>query len=128
MSAQGAEQPPSPSDGGIPCQSRGFRVACLQFAPKLGQVQENMDKAERLLEDVEDQINWLLLPEMAFTGKSADFPKLSEMAREKDPSKRSILFKTILGLLLGNGELLLSFLGYFNQHRPIARWREKIQT
>ena len=57
-----------------------MRIACLQFAPKLGAVKENMDKADSILASTADlkvpedrqadsRHLWLVLPEMAFSGK-----------------------------------------------------------
>jgi protein N-terminal amidase len=56
-----------------------MRIACLQFAPKLGRVKENMENADAILAKTQD-LNpsegrpadhrplWLVLPEMAFSG------------------------------------------------------------
>jgi hypothetical protein len=47
-----------------------MKIGCLQFAPKLGQVQENMRKADSLLQDVlPGHLDLLVLPEMAFSGE-----------------------------------------------------------
>lgn len=46
-----------------------MKIACLQFAPKLGDVKYNMQKANAILEKSElADIKWLILPELAFTG------------------------------------------------------------
>jgi protein N-terminal amidase len=55
-----------------------MKVACLQFAPKLGRVDDNMKTASRMLATQHDMgelrppadngVLWLVLPEMAFTG------------------------------------------------------------
>jgi predicted amidohydrolase len=58
-----------------------MRVGCLQFAPKLGAVKENMDKADAILASTSELRTpegrppdtrhlWLVLPEMAFSGTS----------------------------------------------------------
>jgi predicted amidohydrolase len=55
-----------------------MRIAVLQFAPKLGAVKENMEAAEAILGETEELTAqrehgvplWLVLPEMAFSGKS----------------------------------------------------------
>lgn len=47
-----------------------MKVGCLQFAPKLGEVQVNIRKADSLLEDTSSsELGLLILPEMAFSGK-----------------------------------------------------------
>jgi predicted amidohydrolase len=47
-----------------------MKVGCLQFAPKLGEVHENIRKADSLLEDTSSsELDLLVLPEMAFSGK-----------------------------------------------------------
>jgi protein N-terminal amidase len=53
-----------------------MKVACLQFAPELGKVKENIERADRLLEASAAELRtpqdgrslWLVLPEMAFSG------------------------------------------------------------
>lgn len=49
-----------------------MRIACLQFAPQVGDVSSNIARAEAVLskadpEDLED-LDLLVLPEMAFSG------------------------------------------------------------
>ena len=47
-----------------------MKIACLQLAPELYRLDENMAKADALLEHVKPgDIDLLVLPEMAFTGK-----------------------------------------------------------
>jgi protein N-terminal amidase len=47
-----------------------MKVGCLQFAPKLGEVKENIRKADSLLEDTSSsELDLLVLPEMAFSGE-----------------------------------------------------------
>ena len=48
-------------------------IAILQFAPEIGEIASNVKRAERLLQEAEDEgrldgIDILVLPEMAFTG------------------------------------------------------------
>lgn len=59
-------------------EARGakMKIACLQFAPQLGKVQANMERAIKILEETNDlrptadgRPLWLVLPEMAFSGK-----------------------------------------------------------
>lgn len=46
-----------------------MRIACLQLAPELGKVQENIERAETILNDADlEGIDLLILPELAFTG------------------------------------------------------------
>ena len=46
-----------------------MRVACLQIAPKLGAVAENIASAEERLVGAKDgDVELLVLPEMAFSG------------------------------------------------------------
>ena len=48
-----------------------MRVACLQFAPEVGKVQENLARADNILSGTQlpSDLDWLVLPELAFTGK-----------------------------------------------------------
>lgn len=48
-----------------------MKVACLQFAPEVGKVFENIARADRILADAQLplDIDWLILPELAFTGR-----------------------------------------------------------
>ncbi|KAF3916938.1 hypothetical protein ABW21_db0208894 [Orbilia brochopaga] len=51
-----------------------MKIACLQFDPQIGKVQENIHRADDILqhalgiEDVQDKVDILVLPELAFTG------------------------------------------------------------
>ncbi|KAF3901745.1 hypothetical protein AA313_de0201839 [Arthrobotrys entomopaga] len=51
-----------------------MKIACLQFDPQIGKVQENIQKADEILEsslgieDVQGKVDVLVLPELAFTG------------------------------------------------------------
>lgn len=47
-----------------------MKVACLQFAPELGKVEENMRRADAILSQtvLPAKLDWLILPEMAFSG------------------------------------------------------------
>ena len=52
-----------------------MRIATVQFAPKVGEVQSNIDRANALIEGGRksgalDSIDVLVLPEMAFSGMS----------------------------------------------------------
>ena len=47
-----------------------MKIACVQFAPKLGEVKNNIAKVDSLLETVShSDVDWLVLPELAFTGR-----------------------------------------------------------
>lgn len=46
-----------------------MRIACLQFAPEVGAVDENLDKADAVLREADpSDLDLLILPELAFTG------------------------------------------------------------
>ncbi|QDS70162.1 hypothetical protein FKW77_006076 [Venturia effusa] len=68
-----------------------MRIACLQFAPQLGKVQANMEKANKILEETNDlrptvdgRPLWLILPEMAFSGYN--FQTLEEVTPFLEPT------------------------------------------
>lgn len=49
-----------------------MRIACLQFAPQVGDIDNNLNRADSVLakanpDDLED-LDLLVLPELAFTG------------------------------------------------------------
>jgi protein N-terminal amidase len=51
-----------------------MKIACLQFAPELGMVEKNIEKANSILSSTPqlqhrgDQPVWLVLPELSFSG------------------------------------------------------------
>ncbi len=48
-----------------------MRIACLQFSPVLGDVENNLTRAEAVLAKANPQdLDILVLPELAFTGQS----------------------------------------------------------
>lgn len=53
-----------------------MRIACLQFAPQVGDVDNNLNRADAVLakanQDDIDSLDLLVLPELAFSG--TDFP------------------------------------------------------
>ena len=52
-----------------------MRIACLQFDPELGRLPENIARANVLLEAASPQnLDLLVLPELAFTGPSSPRP------------------------------------------------------
>jgi protein N-terminal amidase len=47
-----------------------MRIACLQFAPSLGKITQNIQRAEAILKNaVPRNLDLLILPELAFTGE-----------------------------------------------------------
>ena len=47
-----------------------MRIACLQFAPTVGDVENNIKRADMILKRAElEDVELLVLPEMAFSGK-----------------------------------------------------------
>jgi predicted amidohydrolase len=49
-----------------------MRIGCLQFAPEVGEVDNNLSRADAILDenDSEDlDLDLLVLPELAFTGE-----------------------------------------------------------
>ena len=57
-----------------------MRIACLQFDPELGRLPENIARANVLLEAASPQnIDLLVLPELAFTGASSPRPRPSSL-------------------------------------------------
>ena len=52
-----------------------MRIACLQFNPELGRLPENIARANALLQVASPQnIDLLVLPELAFTGRVLPLP------------------------------------------------------
>jgi protein N-terminal amidase len=50
--------------------SSTMRIACLQFAPTVSDVENNIKRADAILEKAElEDLVLLVLPEMAFSGK-----------------------------------------------------------
>lgn len=49
-----------------------MRIACLQFAPQVGDVSSNLNRADAVLSKADpaelDNLDLLVLPEMAFSG------------------------------------------------------------
>lgn len=47
-----------------------MRIACLQFAPQLGDVDQNLNRADAVLSKANPKdIDLLVLPELAFSGE-----------------------------------------------------------
>ena len=63
-----------------------MRIACLQFNSELGRLNENIARANALLQAASPQkIDLLVLPELAFTGTASVTPPTSFL-RAKLPS------------------------------------------
>lgn len=46
-----------------------MRIACLQFAPQVGDIDNNLNRADAVLSKANpDDLDLLVLPELAFTG------------------------------------------------------------
>lgn len=46
-----------------------MRIACLQFAPQVGDVDNNLDRADSVLSKADpDDVDLIVLPELAFSG------------------------------------------------------------
>ncbi len=54
-----------------------MRIGCLQFAPEVGDVEHNLNRADAVLNRVDptdiENLDLLVLPEMAFSGMSSAF-------------------------------------------------------
>lgn len=65
-----------------------MRIGCLQFAPQVGDVQNNLSLAEDVLTKVDPQelenLDLLVLPELAFSGKSSPSQRLLRLTRAED--------------------------------------------
>ena len=50
-----------------------MRIACLQFAPQVGHVSNNISRADRIISEADPEdlqnLDLLVLPEMAFSGE-----------------------------------------------------------
>jgi protein N-terminal amidase len=48
-----------------------MRIACLQFAPQVGDIDNNLNRADAVLSKANpEDLDVLVLPELAFTGTS----------------------------------------------------------
>jgi protein N-terminal amidase len=67
-----------------------MKVACLQFAPEVGQVQSNIQRADQILQGtrIPPDLDWLVLPELAFTGYN--FHSLEEIKPFLEPTTSGI--------------------------------------
>jgi len=61
-----------------------MKLACLQFNPRLGAVQHNIDRANALIQLRPSQVDLLVLPEMAFSGYN--FPSLEAIKPFLEPT------------------------------------------
>lgn len=47
-----------------------MRIGCLQFAPQVGDIDNNLNRADSVLSKADtDDLDILVLPELAFSGK-----------------------------------------------------------
>ncbi|KAJ4388952.1 hypothetical protein N0V93_006414 [Gnomoniopsis smithogilvyi] len=69
-----------------------MRIACLQFAPQVGEVDNNLNRADAVLakanQDEVDSLDLLVLPELAFSGHN--FGSYEEIAPYLEPSGSGI--------------------------------------
>jgi protein N-terminal amidase len=67
-----------------------MKIACLQFAPELYEVQRNIQKADSILSSTQipKDIDWIVLPELAFAGYN--FQSLDEIRPYLEPTASGI--------------------------------------
>ncbi|CEJ80995.1 hypothetical protein VHEMI01150 [[Torrubiella] hemipterigena] len=66
-----------------------MKIACLQHAPKVAEIEDNIDLIERILDKKDvDTLDLLVLPELALTGYN--FKSRSEILRYVEPSNASL--------------------------------------
>lgn len=67
-----------------------MKIACLQFAPSVGTVQENINRADQILRSthIPADLDWLVLPELAFSGYN--FHSLEEITPYLEPTTSGI--------------------------------------
>jgi protein N-terminal amidase len=67
-----------------------MKIACLQFAPEIGKVQENIHRADIILRNTQIPVDldWLVLPELAFSGYN--FHSLEEIKPYLEPTTSGI--------------------------------------
>ncbi|KAF1839089.1 carbon-nitrogen hydrolase [Decorospora gaudefroyi] len=67
-----------------------MKIACLQFAPEVGLVQQNIQRAEAILQNtrIPSDLDWLVLPELAFSGYN--FQSLEEIRPFLEPTASGI--------------------------------------
>ncbi|KAF2738510.1 carbon-nitrogen hydrolase [Polyplosphaeria fusca] len=67
-----------------------MKIACLQFAPEIGKVQENILKADDILRSTRlpAGLDWLVLPELAFSGYN--FQSLEEITPFLEPTTSGV--------------------------------------
>ncbi|USP75805.1 hypothetical protein yc1106_03079 [Curvularia clavata] len=67
-----------------------MKVACLQFAPEVGKVQDNIQRADSILKatQIPTDLAWLILPELAFSGYN--FHSLEEIKPFLEPTTSGI--------------------------------------
>lgn len=63
-----------------------LRIACVQFSPTLGKVEDNIAKVKKLLSEVTRDIDLLVLPELSLTGYNFSSPREIEPFLESSSS------------------------------------------
>jgi protein N-terminal amidase len=71
-------------------EDQKMKIACLQFAPEVGRVQENIQRADTILRNTQipTDLTWLVLPELAFSGYN--FHSLEEIKPFLEPTTSGI--------------------------------------
>lgn len=71
-------------------RTANMKIACLQFAPEVGRVQENIKRADDILRSaaIPSDLTWLVLPELAFSGYN--FQSLEEIKPFLEPTTSGI--------------------------------------
>lgn len=67
-----------------------MKIACLQFAPEVGRVKENIERADKILQNtrIPPDLDWLVLPELAFSGYN--FHSLEEIQPFLEPTTSGV--------------------------------------
>jgi protein N-terminal amidase len=71
-------------------EEQKMKIACLQFAPEVGKVQENIRRADTILQNTQipSDLDWLVLPELAFSGYN--FHSLEEIKPYLEPTTAGV--------------------------------------
>lgn len=66
-----------------------MRIACLQFAPQVGDVDNNLNRADAVLakanQDDIDSLDLLVLPELAFSGTRSSLVSTGYTLKRRAP-------------------------------------------
>jgi protein N-terminal amidase len=71
-------------------EEQKMKIACLQFAPEVGKVQDNIQRADTILRNTQipSDLTWLVLPELAFSGYN--FHSLEEIKPFLEPTTSGV--------------------------------------